>query len=186
MNKRSPLVTAAVVAAFALVGCGDDKKESASTAATAPKMSPADEWAQTLCVRIGAQVKELQPPKVAEASPAETKAELVRFFDQVADQLDAQAGTLKEVGAPPTKEGKEVWSDARKELGETRRKVKNLRRSIRGQDFSSSSDVSAGMDKLASDFKVLNSYLGPVSDMSKDPELKMAFLSDPNCANLSG
>lgn len=193
MKMRSPLVAAALAAAVAFAGCGDDdKKPEANGGGGAtvdetvqPTQSPEELWAAKFCAGLVKNATTLQPPKVDGSDPAATQKELVRFFDEVADQLDGQLDQFKAVGAPPSVEEQKAWKAARAELRDTLDKVKGLRRAMRSQDLSSKSDVTQAVDQLASDFKVLNEYLGPVDGLSKDPDLKAALLNEPACANVS-
>ncbi len=191
-TRITMLPLAAVLAAGALAGCGDDKKEgatptptSADQAQASKASTPETSWAAKLCTTMAGKAKTVQPPKVDASSPAATKKALITFFSDVGEQLNDQVDTVKEVGPPPTDEAKAAWNKAVDRMSDVENEVAKIRKGLRAADYQNAADVNAVVEDLGKQMNKLTQYQGPVAELSENKALSEALVNEPACSKVS-
>ncbi len=189
--RITTIPVAAVLAAAALAGCGDDDKPKGDAQATTggettPRPStPETSWAAKLCTTMAGKASEVQPPKVDAKSPEATKKALITFFSDVGEQLEEQVDTVKEVGPPPAAADKAAWDKAVKRMSGVEDDVAKIRRSLRAAEAQNAADINSVVADLGKQMTKLNQYQGPVAELSEHKSLSDALVNEPACSKVS-
>jgi hypothetical protein len=192
------LAVAAVCAATALSGCGDDEPKASTPAtqadtstpvptspAEAPDATPTQKWARATCDKLAGQMDALQPPQVSGTTPEDSQKSLVNFFNSLLEQLDKQASALRAAGSPPGPNAQREYEKALSELDRVERRIQSVTKRAEAANATSKAELDRLVNDLGKSLKVMSDYEGPIAQLLETRSLGKALGAEPACAALS-